>query len=683
MPVKYIPYFPDKLSGQATLRNFVRTRRLLSYKDDDQLEEQVERGMPLYEVELVEPSKTANPQGNMLLRGECVSACAYLREKGLKVDLVYIDPPFASGADYAKKVYLRQNPLVAEAVKKEQKELDIDELRSFEETMYGDKWEKERYLNWMYENLLAIRSVMSENASIYVHLDYHIGHYVKILMDEVFGEQNFVCEIIWKRVTSHVQKEGFANVHDSIFFYRMSNSDFIWNPQYQPHSQEHIDKYYSNKDEDGRRYTLNNLTAAGSGPARLFYGKSIEPPPGTHWRYSQENIDELCKKGLIVITSTGRPRYKLYLDTLEGSVVSALWDDIYPVNSQADERIDYATQKPEALLERIIRASSNEGMVVADFFGGSGVTAAVAHKLGRRFVHCDIGLNSIQTTRDRLTAQGAPFDTFEIKDGITLFRNLQQTTEQLPRIIKGFCPTTQLGKTWSGYIQNSRYGMMPVWTPDFKDRTTFVMNRALMLKILDAMSDLPDTVRRIVVFYIDIDDRDALERFIDQTKADPTVSVELRDMKPLLSEMVMEDEADFDLTEVHDGLWTGWQVRLKRFRCDRVLRKIKEYNDKMQLQYENALSQGKSPKPLNPIKVSAEGLECIEWISLDCSEAGADSPWHSDVELKIDSDSHVRINGGEKSRGYWDATIRPLDDRRPRRMKVRNICGDETVFIIE
>lgn len=683
MAVKYIPYVPDRLNGQATLRNFVRTRRILSYKGDDQMEEQVERGMPLYEVELTEPSKTDNPAGNMLLRGECVAACAYLREQGMKVDLVYIDPPFASGADYAKKVYLRQNPLVAEAVQKAQQELDIDELRSFEETMYGDKWEKERYLNWMYENLLAIKSVMSETASIYVHLDYHIGHYVKILMDEVFGEQNFVCEIIWKRTTSHAQKEGFANVHDSIFFYRKNNSEYTWNPQYQPHSQEHIDRYYSSKDEDGRRFTLGDLTAEGAGPARVFFGKTIAPPAGTHWRYSQENIDELCEKGLIVMTANGRPRYKRYLDTLQGSVVSALWDDIYPVNSQADERVDYATQKPETLLERIIRASSDEGMLVADFFGGSGVTASVAARLGRRFIHSDIGLNSIQTTRDRLTIQGVPFDTYEIKDGITLFRNLQQTTEQLPRIIKGFCPSTQLGKAWSGYMQSSRYGMMPVWTPDFKDRTTFVMNRALMYRILhEAMPDLPDTVRRVVVYYIDIDDRQALERFIDDSKADPNVSVELRDLKPLLSEMVMADEADYELSEVHDALWTGWQVRLLRFHCDRVLRKIKEYNDKMQLQYENALSQGKTPKALNPIKVSPEGLECVEWVSLDCSDATPGAPWHSDVELKIEADSRIRINGGEKSRSLWDATIRTLDDRRPLRMKVRNICGDESEFII-
>ncbi|MCR4437209.1 MAG: DNA methyltransferase [Eubacteriales bacterium] len=131
--------------------------------------------------------------------GECVSACAYLKEQGIEVDLVYIDPPFASGANYAKKVYIHRNLKVAEAITRAEQELDIEELKAFEEKMYGDVWDKEKYLNWMYENLLAIKSVMSETASIYVRLDWHVSHYVKVLMDEIFGENNFVNEIIWRR----------------------------------------------------------------------------------------------------------------------------------------------------------------------------------------------------------------------------------------------------------------------------------------------------------------------------------------------------------------------------------------------------------------------------------------------------------------------------------------------------
>ena len=172
MPIKYIPYFPEPIEGQAILDNFTRTLR---YKGAYDVAEKLRRGMPYYEVEKQE-TVGKNADGNLIIRGECISACAYLREKGIKVDLVYIDPPFASGADYAKKVYIRRNPKVAEAIAKAEEELDIDELKAFEEKMYGDVWDKEKYLNWMYENLVAIKSVMSDTASIYVHLDWHIGH---------------------------------------------------------------------------------------------------------------------------------------------------------------------------------------------------------------------------------------------------------------------------------------------------------------------------------------------------------------------------------------------------------------------------------------------------------------------------------------------------------------------------
>ena len=149
MAVKYIPYYPNTLEGQALLDNFVRTQRILRYRDNDKVVERIQRGMPLYEMEKKE-SVGDNPDHNMIIRGECLSACAYLKDQGVKVDLVYIDPPFASGADYAKKVYVRRNPKVAEAIKQAETEVDSDELRNFEEKMYGDIWDKERYLNWMY-----------------------------------------------------------------------------------------------------------------------------------------------------------------------------------------------------------------------------------------------------------------------------------------------------------------------------------------------------------------------------------------------------------------------------------------------------------------------------------------------------------------------------------------------------
>ena len=229
MAVRYIPYFPDTLEGQALLDNFVRTKRVLRYRDNDRVIDRIVRGMPYYETDLRERVGT-NADSNLVIQGECLSACAYLKDQGITVDLVYIDPPFASGADYAKKVYLRRNPKVAEAIQQAENELDIEELKAFEEKMYGDIWNKESYLNWMYENLMAIKSVMSDTASIYVHLDWHIGHYVKILMDEVFGEDNFVNEIVWhyyNKMQGNVNR--FASNHDVIFFYR-KNEKYFYEP---------------------------------------------------------------------------------------------------------------------------------------------------------------------------------------------------------------------------------------------------------------------------------------------------------------------------------------------------------------------------------------------------------------------------------------------------------------------
>ena len=147
MPIKYVPFVPEPVEGQAVLGNF---NRVLKYKGADDVTAVLQRGMPLYEVEKQE-TVGEDPDGSMVIRGECVSACAYLKERGIQVDLVYIDPPFASGADYAKKIYVRRDPKVAAAIAQAEQELDDDELKTFEEKMYGDVWDKEKYLNWMYE----------------------------------------------------------------------------------------------------------------------------------------------------------------------------------------------------------------------------------------------------------------------------------------------------------------------------------------------------------------------------------------------------------------------------------------------------------------------------------------------------------------------------------------------------
>jgi len=624
MAIKCVPYFPNTLEGQAVLDNFVRTKRVLRYRDNDQVIERVQRGMPLYEMELKE--QIGQNSNNLVIRGECLSACAYLKDKGVQVDLVYIDPPFASGADYAKKVYIRRNPKVAAAIAQAESELDIEELKAFEEKMYGDVWDKERYLNWMYENLMAIKSIMSDEASIYVHLDWHIGHYVKILLDEIFGESNFVNEIVWhyyNKMQGNVKR--FASNHDVIFLYRKSD-DYLFQP-----IKEKRDK-------------------------------STKQIKRVWDKETQKLVNAKDENGKVI-----------YIDSDEITI-----DDVWRMSmlqpADKEEPVGYATQKPEALLERIIKASSNEGMLVADFFGGSGVTAAVANKLGRNFIHCDIGINSIQTARDRLLADKAEFEVLEVKDGVSLYRNPIQTMDKLKILIKGLRNEDALDKFWEGSIVDTQHGMMPVYLPNLMDSSTRLLDKPLMNRIIrEALPDLPDDTKRVIVYYIDITDREEIEQFIKEQNNQTTIEIELRDLKQVLDEVVVEDESEWELTETQDNLFKGWKVELKSFHSDRVLRKIEEVNLKGQQQ---SIAKGKAFKP---IEISDEGLETIEWLSLDCSTAEKRAPWHSDTEVKIDRLGYAILNG-KKTQDFWDATIKC--DQMPLRMKIRNICGDETVYVL-
>ncbi|MBR2883395.1 MAG: site-specific DNA-methyltransferase [Clostridia bacterium] len=619
MPIKYVPFIPEPVEGQAVLGNF---NRILKYKGVDETSMVLQRGMPLYEMEKLE-TVGENTDGNMVIRGECVSACAYLKEQGIQVDLVYIDPPFASGADYAKKVYIRRNPKVAEAIAQAEQELDVDELKAFEEKMYGDVWDKEKYLNWMYENLMAIKSVMSERASIYVHLDWHIGHYVKILLDEIFGEDYFLNEVIWsyfafKRKTT----KKFPQKHDVIYSYTKSD-DYIWNTQYKPHNPDYIKRF--KKDENGR-----------------LYRDDVNP--------------------------TGGGSRIIYLDEIEGDIVDSVWSDIAPVNPMGNQRADYATQKPEALLERIIKASSNEKMVIADFFGGSGVTAAVANKLGRKFIHCDIGLNSIQTTRDRLVADGAEFDVLEIQDGVQLYRNPVQTMDKIKSLIPGLKNEDSLDSFWEGAISDSKLGTVPVYVPNLMDSASKLLDKVTMNRIIhQAIPELDSNIKKVIVYYIDITDKAEIMQFIKDDDS-TTVEIELRDLKTVLDDVVIGDYAEFHIDEITEDLFGGYSVVIDKFISDRVISKIDEFNEK-------AFLNSSEKKPYKPIEISEDGLELIEYISIDCT--ATEGEWHSDSEIKIDKNSFVIVNG-EKTKNFWDGTVR--SDKKPLRIKIRNICGDETIW---
>lgn len=662
MPIKYVPFIPEPIEGQAVLGNF---NRILKYKGADDTSMVLQRGMPLYEMEKQE-TVGGNTDGNMVIRGECVSACAYLKERGIQVDLVYIDPPFASGADYAKKVYIRRNPKVAAAITQAEQELDIDELKAFEEKMYGDVWDKEKYLSWMYENLMAIKSVISETASIYVHLDYHIGHYVKVLLDEILGEDNFRNEIIWKRATAHSDAEFYGNNFDCIYFYTKSQEGYVFNTVYQPYDEAYIARF-SRSDPDGRKWDSGNLTAKGlQGGGYDYEYKGCR----SLWRMPLETMERMDKEGRLHITKTGGIRSKVYLDELPGMPAQSMWTDINPINSQANEKEDYATQKPTALLERIIKASSNEGMLVADFFGGSGVTAAVAHKLGRRFIHCDIGLNSIQTTRDRLKADGAEFDVLEIKDGVQLYRNPVQTMEKIKSLIPGLKNEDGLDSFWEGAISDSKLGTVPVYVPNLMDSSSKLLDVVLMNRIIhQAIPDLEPTVKKVIIYYIDITSEEEIRKFIKDDDS-TTVEIELQDLKMILDDVVIGDYAEFHVEEIHDDLYGGYAICVDKFLSDRVMQKIFEFNEKARI-------SATAKKAFKPIEISEEGVELIEYLSVDCTAAGGG--WHSDSEIKIDKLGYV-IRNGTKTKEFWDRTVR--SDRRPLRLKIRNICGDETTWYV-
>ena len=315
-----------------------------------------------------------------------------------KIDLFYIDPPFDSKADYRTKITLPGGDV-------EQKPTVIEQFA------YSDTWADgtASYLAMIVPRLCLMRELLSDRGSIYVHLDWHVGHYVKIALDDIFGRDSFQNEIIWKRIYSHSDADRFGIVHDAMLFYSKSDSK-VFNRQYRPHSDGYIESHYGQTDADGRQFRLVTLSAAGPGPARRFGNKEIAPPPGRHWAWSQEKIDEGLQTGKIVFAKTGQPNIKQHLDETKGTAIPSIWDDIFPVNPIAAESLGYGTQKPEALLERIIKASSNENSLVADIFGGSGTTAAVAEKLGRRWIVSDLGKPACMIMRKRLIDQSAqPF----------------------------------------------------------------------------------------------------------------------------------------------------------------------------------------------------------------------------------------------------------------------------------
>lgn len=348
---------------------------------------------------LDEPTWAAQQKAwqNLLFYGDNKDVLAWLLANGYrgKVNLVYIDPPFDSGADYVRQVKLRGQATA---------QLEGEGYSLGEQVQYTDIWSNDNYLQFMYERLLLLRELLAENGAIWLHCDWHKNHHLRCLLDEVFGLDAFINEVIWQKIrASKGQARGFGNVHDGLFWYGKDVNSAIMNPAYVPYAEAYVRSHYSHIEEKtGRRYQLADMTQSGRGEPRQFGDLKLVPPPGKHWIWSQSRIDAAMSEERIVFTSGGTPRLKRYLDESLGNPVEDIWTDVFPVNSQALERTDFVTQKPEALLERVINASSNAGDLVLDCFIGSGTTAAVAQKLGRRWIGCDINKGAIQTTSKRL-----------------------------------------------------------------------------------------------------------------------------------------------------------------------------------------------------------------------------------------------------------------------------------------
>jgi DNA modification methylase len=359
----------------------------------------------------------SKPYANTLYYGDNLDIMRrYIPDES--VDLIYLDPPFNSNATY-NVLYAEHNGSRASS-----------QIKAFEDTWSWGREAEETYadlvtsgdrvsdamqafrtflgacdmlayLVMMAPRLQEMRRVLKSTGSIYLHCDPTASHYLKMLMDAIFGADAFLNEIAWERFNFHADSKRWGRLHDVLLMYAKVSGEHVFNTQRRSYDEKYIASHFRAA-EDGRLFRYDNALAAGQGPPRVFFGKTLEPKPGTHWRWSQENIDRLIAEGRIILTKSGWPTVKRYLDEMPGHPIGDVWVDIPEINSQARERLGYPTQKPEALLERILRASSSEGEVVLDPFCGCGTTIAVAQRLNRRWRGIDITHLAITLIKQRL-----------------------------------------------------------------------------------------------------------------------------------------------------------------------------------------------------------------------------------------------------------------------------------------
>ncbi len=510
--------------------------------------------------------ETYGPEGdgwrNKIYWGDNLQVMSHLlREYRGQVKLVYIDPPFDSKADYKKTIRVRG------------KEVSNDQTL-FEEKQYSDIWINDEYLQFMYERLILIRELLAFDGSIYIHCDHHQVHRLRCIMDEVFGSNNFINEIVWKRTSAHSDPQKYG-----------INLDYIL--------------YYSN---DGRRWVDDNLSAKGlSGGGYEYEYKGVK----SLWRCPPETMQKLDTEGKLHFTKNGGIRLKRYLDENKGLPLQAIWDDIFPVNSQAQERLNYPTQKPEALLERIVQSSSNIGDLVFDCFMGSGTLQAVSMKLARRFLGADINLGAIQISTKRLLSvahdlslkTGTLISSSEINTFYTgfevynvnnydIFRNPAQAKELLIQALE--VNPLQAGSLFDGEKDGRMVKIMPINRiatrqdlnelitgldyKAFEQRQLEHPNRAVEKITLVCMGHEPDLAahlkHEVSPYNLDVEVVDILRDKQDlQFKRDAEAKIVMRDgylvieqfyPMSLLAKLSLQQEYVEDWRELVDSVMVDW-----------------------------------------------------------------------------------------------------------------------------
>ena len=340
----------------------------------------------------------------------------HLREEILAnggIKLIYIDPPFDVGADFTMDVEIGDETFAKDA-------------NVLEELAYRDTWGngKDSFLQMIYERLILMKSLLATDGSIFCHCDYRLNANLRLVLEEIFGAENYINTVTWKRTTAHGDaKQGakrFDVVDDTILVFAKDLDQNIWNTQYVPFSDEQVSAQYNKVDESGRKYRLVTPTAAKGGGDTSYEWKGVKPPKGRYWAYSKDNMQRFDEEKKLYYSSSGQPYIKYFLDERPGVALQTIWNDVM-LSPTSKERVGYPTQKPEKLIERIIKNSSNPGDIVCDFFVGSGTTAAVAEKLERKWICSDLGKFSIHTSRKRLIGvqrqlkkEGGDYRAFEV-----------------------------------------------------------------------------------------------------------------------------------------------------------------------------------------------------------------------------------------------------------------------------